>query len=96
MVNIRSTPLAIAVYYLSVLVLAAQRATRGGAHPQDVPGWGKARWGMSEREVKRTVSGRWRPATKEESENERDLYVPFVLQDIELGGAKIHWLVRLL
>jgi hypothetical protein len=43
---------------------------------------------MSEHEVKAAIRGRWRSATKEERESERDLYVPFVLQGIELGGRK--------
>ena len=49
---------------------------------------GTARWAMSEHEVKSTVRGRWRTATKEERDDDRDVYVPFILQDIELGGRK--------
>jgi hypothetical protein len=43
---------------------------------------------MSEGEVKHVVRGRWRPATKEEREDDRDLYVPFVLQGVKLGGRE--------
>jgi len=88
MANVRITVCAIAVCCLSALPLAAQSPSQTGEHPQDLYGWRNARWAMSEHEVKSAVRGRWRTATKEEREDERDLYVPFVLQDIELGGTK--------
>ena len=59
---------------------------------------------MSESEVKRLVHGRWRRATKEEREDDGDLYIPFVLRDVRIGGRRFtglfgfsqpgRWLVR--
>jgi hypothetical protein len=90
MVNIcGSTARAIACAYLaSMLSWGAQSLIQVGVPPQDVSGWGKTRWGMSESAVKRSVRGKWRPASREERDDDRNLYVPFVLQDVEMGGRK--------
>ena len=66
----------------------AQSPVPAVVRPLDVFGWGKTRWGMTEGEVKRVVRGRWRPATKEEREDDRDVYVPVVLQEVSIGQGK--------
>ena len=65
--------------------VSAQLPMQSGVRPHDVFGWGKTRWGMSEGEVKRVVRGRWRPATKEERDEDRELYMPFVLQYVSIA-----------
>src|SRR4051812_16894322 len=87
MANVNKTTVPTIVFYC-VSALAAQPLSQNGTRPENLSGWGNARWGMTESEVKRTVKGRWRTATKEEREDDRDAYVPFVLQDIGLGGRK--------
>jgi hypothetical protein len=46
------------------------------------------RWGMSEAQVKRVIHGRWRSATKQEREDDRDVYAGSVLQDVKIAGLK--------
>jgi hypothetical protein len=68
------------------LMVDAQSPNQAGVRPPDVSGWSKTRWGMSESEVKREVHGRWRRSAKEERDGDGDLYMPFVLQDVKIGG----------
>ena len=66
--------------------LEAQSPTQVVVRPPDVSGWRATRWGMSEDQVKRVVPGRWRASTREEREDDRDTYVPFVLKDVTIRG----------
>ena len=60
--------------------------THDAVRPQDLQGWDKTQWRMSEAEVKRLIHGRWRSATKQEREEDRDVYAGSVLQDVKIAG----------
>lgn len=85
----RATVLAVVCACLaSATRVPAQSPVPAVVRPLDVFGWGKTRWGMTEGEVKHVVHARWRPATKEEREDDRDVYMPLVLQDVRIGQRK--------